>query len=1164
MKGQAMNPEAQRVRDLFVAAFPLPPEQWDAFLEEACAGDEELRRQVSDLLGEHQQAGSFLDRPVAQVQATGDFDPTADPFAAAASEEGPGSTIGPYKLLELIGEGGMGTVWMAEQRQPVQRKVALKIIKAGMDSKQVVARFEAERQALALMDHPHIARVFDGGTTLSGRPYFVMDLVKGVPITTYCDEHRLTPRERLELFVSVCQAIQHAHTKGLIHRDVKPGNVLVAPYDGVPVPKVIDFGVAKATGQPLTERTLCTGFGAVVGTLEYMSPEQAELNNRDIDTRSDIYALGVLLYELLTGTTPLRRERLKQAALTEVLRAIREEEPPRPSTRLSESQETLPSISAQRHMEPAKLRKVLRGELDWIVMKALEKDRSRRYETANAFALDVQRYLADEPVQACPPSTGYRLRKFVRRNKGPVLAVGLVLLTLVAGIVGTTWGLVSAHKALSELHQQQTKTQSAERDKTLELAQLRWNEARLCRQARRPGQRYRSLEALAETVRHLRSLNRLEANRSELRDDALAALTLWDVRAVKNFPAERTLWWESVDPLGQYYASFEVPNVVSLRRVMDDKVMHRWPWEGSPCFSLGFSPDGRYVFALCGEDPQRETEVCRVWDGNTGHSVLEHRISPNRGHAFRPNSTVLALAQGDGSITLCDLSTGRDAPAVPAGPLPERLRFHPSGRYLAVSFFRQPDVVVWDLVAEEIVLRLAGDRYAGGSLAWSPDGSLLAVGSRDSNIYVCTFPGGKIQAVLRGHEHVVTRVEYHPSGRLLASTSHDDTTRLWCFSPGGELVLPGERLLGFSDDARRLITVSWQGATEWEVVDPGDCLHYLPHGEGTSRGPWRVAFAADSRLLASASQDGVLLWDAATAHLLGRVPSGRGYALAFSADGRELFTTGPGGWVRWPIVPDRDGKTLRVGPGKVLRATASDSRSLRIAVAGTGESVLLGTGDGEVDLVPLDEPTKARRLGRHDGLFGVALSPDGHWAASAGGGDTVCVWDVAQGTLARRLAQGRNNWGGATFSPDGRWLVTGSRNDFCFWGVGSWEQEARLPRDPRSLFSSLAFARDGRLLALVDGRHRIRLYDAATLPLRHLATLETPEGPANLTGLSLSPDGTRLAATTDYNVIALWDLRQLRQELSALDLDWEMPPYPVAGLTQDLNVEVLPAPTASR
>jgi eukaryotic-like serine/threonine-protein kinase len=324
--------------------------------------------------------------------------------------------------------------------------VAVKLIKAGMDSKQVIARFDAERQALALMDHPNIAKVLDAGTTSTGRPYFVMEIVKGVPITKYCDEHRLTPRQRLELFLPVCQAVQHAHQKGVIHRDLKPSNVLVALYDGKPVPKVIDFGVAKATGQSLTQQTLVTGFGNIVGTLEYMSPEQAEINQLDIDTRSDIYSLGVLLYELLTGTTPFTKKELEKAGMLEMLRVIREQEPTKPSTKLSTA-EGLPTLAANRGMEPAKLTKLLRGELDWIVMKALEKDRNRRYETANGFAMDLQRYLADEPVLACPPSTIYRIKKFVRRNKGPVLAVSMVVLGLIAGIVGTTVGLLSAEAA---------------------------------------------------------------------------------------------------------------------------------------------------------------------------------------------------------------------------------------------------------------------------------------------------------------------------------------------------------------------------------------------------------------------------------------------------------------------------------------------------------------------------------------------------------------------------------------------------------------------------------------------------------------------------------------------------------------------------------------------
>ncbi len=346
----------------------------------------------------------------------------------------------------MIGEGGMGIVFLAEQEVSVRRQVALKVIKPGMDTAQVIARFEAERQALALMDHNSIAKVLDAGTTDSGRPFFVMELVNGVPITEYCDQDRLTAKERLELFVPVCRAIQHAHQKGIIHRDIKPTNVLVTLQDGKAVPKVIDFGVAKAIDQRLTERTLFTQLGVFVGTPEYMSPEQAQMSGRDMDTRSDIYSLGVLLYELLTGSTPLERQRLREAAFTEVLRRIREEEPPRPSTRLLTTEETA-SIAARRGTEPARLAKLVRGDLDWIVMKALEKDRTRRYETANGLARDIERYLHDEPVEASPPSTAYRLRKFLRRHRGPVLAASIIVLLLAGGIVGTTVGLVQAEAA---------------------------------------------------------------------------------------------------------------------------------------------------------------------------------------------------------------------------------------------------------------------------------------------------------------------------------------------------------------------------------------------------------------------------------------------------------------------------------------------------------------------------------------------------------------------------------------------------------------------------------------------------------------------------------------------------------------------------------------------
>jgi tetratricopeptide (TPR) repeat protein/serine/threonine protein kinase len=438
-------------QSIFLAALELAtPAERDAYLSGACGNNEAFRAAVAELLAAHERAGNILDAPPVAAGGT-----VAQDNPGAGYLEHPGTVIGPYKLIEPIGEGGMGSVWMAQQTEPVKRLVAIKLVKAGMDSRQVIARFEAERQALALMDHPNIAKVLDGGTTGAGRPYFVMDLVKGVPITRYCDEHRLTPRQRLELFIPVCQAVQHAHQKGIIHRDLKPSNVLVALYDGKPVPKVIDFGVAKAAGQTLTEKTLVTGFGNIVGTPEYMSPEQAEINQLDIDTRSDIYSLGVLLYELLTGSPPFTRKELEKAGMLEMLRVIREQEPSKPSNKLSTS-EGLPTLAANRGTEPARLAKLVRGELDWIVMKTLEKDRNRRYETANGFAADVQHYLSDEPVQACPPSASYRFRKFARRNKAGLGVACMILCFLL--LFGSGAGWVVRDRAAREEEQERDRT----------------------------------------------------------------------------------------------------------------------------------------------------------------------------------------------------------------------------------------------------------------------------------------------------------------------------------------------------------------------------------------------------------------------------------------------------------------------------------------------------------------------------------------------------------------------------------------------------------------------------------------------------------------------------------------------------------------------------------
>ena len=662
-----MSAEKPEIHTIFNEAVALDSkDDRIQYLDKVCGDDLETKARVEALLRAHSEAGGFFGGKSSAFEVT-----TIDLVTVA-----PGSKIGPYKLLQQIGEGGMGTVYMAEQTEPVKRKVALKVIKAGMDTRQVIARFEAERQALAMMDHVNIARVFDGGTTENGRPYFVMELVHGVPITKYCDDNHLTPRERLELFVPVCQAIQHAHQKGIIHRDIKPSNVMVTLYDGKPVPKVIDFGVAKATEQKLTERTLFTQYGTMVGTLEYMSPEQAEISALGVDTRSDVFSLGVLLYELLTGSTPLSHKRMKAAAYAEILRLIKEEEAPKPSTRLSDSGDALASISAQRHMEPAKLAKLMRGELDWIVMKTLEKDRNRRYETAKDFAADVQRYLDDEQVQACPPSATYRLGKFARRNKVALLTTLAMALTLIVGAISS---VLYAFRAIDAEGLAQTRLgretialkaateakddANAARDQAIADAYRALSgETQALREARPTGWRVTAFENL----RQLADLKTPERNLTDLRSEAVACLGELDAREIDRFTGHHThlVYGLHFQPDGHQLATAGYDGNIFLwnlgeRRpaleLTDHAASPADMWSSkAPLPVVRYRPDGR---SLAYTTWNREVKFFSTNDDGKVPSTIASQSQP-RDIVFDRQGNRMAVSWGNGQVGIYDAQTG--------------------------------------------------------------------------------------------------------------------------------------------------------------------------------------------------------------------------------------------------------------------------------------------------------------------------------------------------------------------------------------------------------------------------------------------------------------------------------------------------------------------------